>query len=89
MRKNGKNEKVKKENGKCQGKKDWKKLRAFFAETFSGFTKMEISSGKRLKSRWEKIRKSGFAPPPEKFPCYAPASLFLICFCCQYNEFIE
>ena len=35
------------------------------------FFKMEISTGKRLKSRLEKIRKSDFAPL-EKLPCFAP-----------------
>ena len=35
---------------------------------------MEISTGKKLKSRRKKIGKSDMAPPPppEKFPCYAP-----------------
>ena len=34
---------------------------------------MKISTGKRLKSRREKIGKSDFTPhPSEKFPCYAP-----------------
>ena len=34
---------------------------------------MEISAGKNLKSRREKIRRSDFAPP-EKFSCYAADS---------------
>ena len=43
------------------------------SETFSGSNKLEIFTGKRLKSRREKNRESDFAPPPpEKFPCYAP-----------------
>ena len=33
---------------------------------------MEISTGKKLKSRREKIEKSDFTPLPEKFPFYAP-----------------
>ena len=65
-------------------KKDWKKakLRTFFffffachfqktTETFKGSSKREISTGKPLKSRGEKIGKSDFAPL-EKFSCYAP-----------------
>ena len=54
-RKNGKDEKRKKGNEKCKGKRDRKKLRTFFffllftyeaTETFSGATKMDISTGK-------------------------------------------
>ena len=80
MRKNGKweekNEKKlkrKEENVRnLRGKRTEKRLRAFSAETFSGFTKLEISTWKRLKSHREKIGKSDLAPPPEKFSCYAP-----------------
>ena len=40
---------------------------------FFGVYQMEISTGKRLKSRKEKIGKVTL-PPQEKFPCYAPGS---------------
>ena len=67
-------EKMKKERRKMRNlaeKRTEKKLMTiffFFAETLKGSTKMEIS--KSLKSCWEKIEKSGFAP--DFFSCYTP-----------------
>ena len=79
-----KEKKGKEENQKYKGKKDGEKAFFFFFFFFAfhfhwnhwnffGSTKMEISTGKKLKSHRENIGKNDFAPPPsEKFPCYAP-----------------
>ena len=55
--------KRKQENEKCNVKNDWKKLMTiFFPFHFHFSTKMEIFTGKRLRSRREKIEKSDFTP---------------------------
>ena len=41
-------------------------------EGFLGSTKLEISTGKKLKSR----KKVTLFPPPEKMSCYAPDLLY-------------
>ena len=77
----GKNEKVMKESENCKWKKDWTNLRTFFFFLLFTFRKplklfwvYQNGYSYRVKARITlgKIGKSDFAPPPEKFPCYAP-----------------
>ena len=71
IRKNLKRKEGKK-NQKFKGKRTEKTRGLFFPSvhfqettgTFKVSTKMEISKGKKLKSRREKIGKIDFAPPP-------------------------
>ena len=62
-----KNEKGRRKMRKCKVKNDWKKLRTFLLFTFSRYTNVAISTGKRLKSRWKKLGIETL-PPQKTFP---------------------
>ena len=77
MRKNfrKKKEKLKEEMKNVRGKTTEKKLRTFVCLfvcfllfTFANRMETEISTGKKLKSQWEKIGKSDFPLPEKKIP---------------------